>query len=77
MTAGISDFPVVAVAKPFFRRFNPFLRDFVEMDPCGSIVVPSVVARAISGLSEISDGPKVLLLGYMERFVLVRSKRGS
>jgi len=77
LTAGISDFSVVAVAKPFFERFNPFLRDFVEMDPYGSIVVPSVIAGAISGLSEISDGPKVLLLGYMERFVLVCSKGGS
>ena len=77
MTAGISDFPVVIVAKPFFERFNLFLRNFVEMDSCGGIVVPSVIAKAISGLSEVSDGPKVLLLGYMERFVLVRSKRGS
>lgn len=47
------------------------------MDPCGSIVVPSAIARAISGLSEISDDPKVLPLGYMERDVLVRGKRGS
>ena len=54
---------MVAVAKPSFERFNPFLRDFVEMDPCGNIVIPSVIAGAISSLSEIPDSPKALLLG--------------